>query len=45
MNIKMKFIFVVMMCVGISACMSQPLKAPCNEYGTFCGAKTKINQW
>lgn len=31
--------------VFIMACASETLKAPCNEYATFCGTKTKINHW
>lgn len=45
MNIKTKLSLVILMCMVISACMSEPFNAPCNEYGTFCGTKTKINQW
>lgn len=30
----------------LSACASgSGLPAPCDNYATFCGTKTKINQW
>lgn len=42
---KMKFVFVVFLSVLVTACASEPLKAPCDQHATFCGTKTKINQW
>ena len=42
---KMKLGLVFLMSMLISACVSGPLKAPCNEHASFCGTKTKINQW
>lgn len=29
----------------LSACVSKPLRAPCDVHASFCGTKTKINQW
>jgi hypothetical protein len=43
MQIRLSLIF--LMSVLMTACASEPLKAPCNQYATFCGTKTKINQW
>ncbi|HSW69153.1 MAG TPA: hypothetical protein VLI69_03200 [Gammaproteobacteria bacterium] len=43
----MKSYFVVL-CVLLSVltgCASQGLKAPCDQYASFCGKKTKINHW
>lgn len=40
----MKFTLILLSLV-IVGCSSYPLKAPCNEYATFCGTKTKINHW
>lgn len=45
MKREMKMALVFLISVLISGCVSKPLKAPCNEYATFCGTKTKINQW
>lgn len=41
----MKVLIVMLMSLFIAACTSDPLKAPCDQYATFCGPKTKINQW
>ena len=35
---------VVLLSLIISACASDPMKAPCNAHASFCGTKTKINQ-
>lgn len=35
----------IMASVLLSACANEPLKAPCNQYASFCGTKTKINHW
>jgi len=43
LQIKLGILF--LMSVLLSACVSAPLKAPCDQYATFCGAKTKINHW
>lgn len=45
MKIKVNLIVVFMVSIFLSACMSNPLKAPCDQHPTFCGTKTKINQW
>lgn len=29
----------------LSACASTSLQAPCDQYASFCGSKTKINHW
>lgn len=38
---------ILMLCLGLflASCATKPLKAPCDEVGTFCGKKTKINPW
>jgi len=43
LNIRLAAIF--LMSIFMTACASDPLKAPCNEHATFCGTKTKINHW
>jgi len=35
----------IVLCGFLCGCASQNLKAPCDQYATFCGQKTKINQW
>ena len=45
MKLKIKILSFFIMSALLSACASDPLKAPCNQYASFCGAKTKINQW
>ena len=40
-----KIIVLLFSVMFITACVSQPLKAPCDEHAKFCGTKTKINQW
>jgi len=42
---KIKLITLFLMSMVVAACATEPLKAPCNEHATFCGSKTKINQW
>lgn len=44
-NLEIKLGIVFLISILLSACVSQPLKAPCNQYASFCGSKTKINQW
>lgn len=44
-NLEIKLVIVFLISVLLSACVSQPLKAPCNQSASFCGTKTKINQW
>jgi len=45
MTLQIRLGLVFLMGVLLSACASEPLKAPCNQYASFCGTKTKINQW
>lgn len=45
LSLFIKLGLVLVMSVLLSACASGPLKAPCNQYATFCGTKTPINQW
>jgi len=40
-----KMMFFLFTTMFLTACVSQPLKAPCDEHANFCGTKTKINQW
>lgn len=39
------FIFTVVVMTLLASCSTGPLKAPCDQYGSFCGTKTKINAW
>jgi len=41
--LKLGVIFIASML--LSACANEPMKAPCNQYASFCGTKTKINHW
>jgi len=41
----MKIIITLFLSLLLTACASDPLKAPCNEHASFCGTKTKINHW
>ena len=45
----MKVLVSVMLYLSINfltGCTTQGgLPAPCDQYATFCGTKTKINQW
>lgn len=41
----MKFLLICLGVLVITACSTEPLKAPCDHYATFCGNKTKINRW
>jgi hypothetical protein len=43
MKLEIKLSLIFLMSVLLSACASDPLKAPCNHYASFCGTKTKIN--
>lgn len=45
MKIKCQLICVLLISALFSACVSDPLKAPCDASASFCGTKTKINQW
>ena len=41
LQVRLGIIFLIS--VLLSACASTPLKAPCDQYASFCGTKTKIN--
>lgn len=43
MNLQIKLGLIFLMSVLVTACVSTPLKAPCDQHATFCGVKTKIN--
>jgi hypothetical protein len=43
LQIRLGLIFV--MGVLLTACASDPMKAPCDQYASFCGTKTPINHW
>ncbi|MBV9575903.1 MAG: hypothetical protein JO149_04710 [Gammaproteobacteria bacterium] len=43
LNIKVGLFF--LMALFLTACTSNPLKAPCDQYASFCGTKTPINHW
>lgn len=45
MRKQIGWFYIVLVSLLITACTSDPFKAPCDEYASFCGAKTKINQW
>lgn len=45
MNVEIKLGIIFLMSVLMVACANGPLKAPCNQNASFCGTKTKINQW
>lgn len=45
MKNELQLCLVFLMSVVMTACATGPLKAPCDEHATFCGTKTKINQW
>ena len=45
MKYQSSWIAVCLMSLFLTACASDPMKAPCNAQASFCGAKTKINQW
>jgi hypothetical protein len=41
-------IYLIALCVlasVLTGCAHDSLKAPCNNYASFCGKKTKINHW
>lgn len=42
---QIKMILILLMSAFLTACVSGPLKAPCDPDAHFCGTKTKINQW
>lgn len=44
-SLQVRLGIVFLMSVLLSACATEPLKAPCNQYASFCGTKTKINSW
>jgi hypothetical protein len=41
----MKHILYIALLVTLLTGCATELKAPCDEHATFCGTKTKINQW
>lgn len=41
----MRYIFSVVLLVLLLNGCSTELKAPCDAHATYCGEKTKINQW
>ena len=45
MSKYMRLSLVLLAFVLLTSCASSPLQAPCDENATFCGNKTKINQW
>lgn len=45
MKMIVSLVFIVFMSAQLASCAGQPLKAPCNAQGAFCGKKIKINQW
>lgn len=45
MKLEIQLGIIFLISILLSACASGPLKAPCNEHASFCGTKTKINQW
>lgn len=42
---KIKLMLLTLLGSLITGCASEGLKAPCNQYASFCGSKTKINHW
>ncbi len=42
---KLHLSLIMLITVLVSACVTSPLKAPCDEQAHFCGSKTKINHW
>ena len=40
---KINIAILVILASLLSACASQSMRAPCDQYATFCGAKIKIN--
>lgn len=42
---QLKLFFLVLFSILITACAHHTLQAPCDMHATFCGKKTKINQW
>lgn len=44
MKNKIQLGLVFLLSFIISACVSSPLKSPCDEHANFCGTQTKINQ-
>lgn len=45
LSLQIRLGVIFLMGILMTACTSEPLKAPCNQYASFCGTKTKINQW
>jgi hypothetical protein len=37
--------WIAIISISLSACTHETLTAPCDQYATFCGKKTKINAW
>ena len=44
MKLEIQLGLIFLMSVLMSACASEQLNAPCDQYATLCGSKTKINQ-
>ena len=44
-SLGLKLLTVFLAGLLLSACAHDPLNAPCNQYASFCGTKTKINHW
>jgi hypothetical protein len=44
-SLQLKLGILFLISILLSACANDPLKAPCDQYATFCGTKTKINHW
>jgi hypothetical protein len=44
MKLEIQLSIIFLASILLSACAGE-LKAPCDQHATFCGTKTKINQW
>lgn len=42
---KLKLGLTLLICLIMTGCATGQMTAPCDQYASFCGAKTKINQW
>lgn len=46
MKLKIIVCLISLTTILLAGCAgTKPLKAPCDEYASSCGTKTKINQW
>jgi len=45
MKYFMHLLVTVGLLISLAGCATEPLKAPCDNHGHFCGRKIKINQW